>query len=76
MNIVELIDLLDDIGVSIIDFADVKMKTGNSGVRVTLDRLLTDDEKRRIQSNHIVGLDCVTYYRYDPRIRYSYFYVV
>lgn len=76
MSIVELIDLLDDVGVSIIDFADVKMKTGNSGVRVTLDRLLTDDEKRRIQSNHIVGLDCVTYYRYDPRIRYSYFYVV
>jgi hypothetical protein len=52
------------------------MKTGKTGTRVTMDRLLTDDEKQKMQSKHIAGLDCIATYRYAPEIKKSYFYVV
>lgn len=77
MDVTRLIELLpDSVKVDIIDFANVRMKTGKIGMRVLLDRLLTDDEKREMQSKYIVGLDCVAVYRYAPEIRYSYFYIV
>ena len=77
MNISKLIELLPDtVKTDIIDFSDVKMKTGKNGIRVTLDRLLTDTEKQQMNNNHFVGLDCIAAYRYAPEIKKSYLYVV
>lgn len=77
MDITKLIELLpDSVKVDIVDFANVRMKSGKIGKRVLLDRLLTDDEKRKMQSKYIIGLDCVAVYKYAPEIRHSYFYVV
>lgn len=77
MNIAKLIELLPDtVKQDIIDFTDVKMKTGKNGTRVTLDRLLTDTEKEQMNNKHFVGLDCIAAYRYAPEIKKSYFYVV
>ncbi len=77
MNMYKMLELLpDSVKADIIDFTDVKMKTGKTGTRVTLDRLLTEAEKEKMQSRHIVGLDCVASYRYAPEIQKSYFYVV
>lgn len=77
MTIHKLLELLPDtVKADIIDFTDVKMKTGEIGTRVTLDRLLTAAEKEKMQSRHIVGLDCIAAHRYAPEIKKSYFYVV
>ena len=77
MNISKLIELLPDtVKKDIIDFSDVKMKSGKNGIRVTLDRLLTDTEKQQTNNKHFVGLDCIAVYRYAPEIKKSYFYVV
>ena len=77
MNISKLIELLPDtVKTDIIDFSDVKMKTGKNGIRITLDRLLTDTEKQQMNNKHFVGLDCIATYRYAPEIKKSYFYVV
>lgn len=77
MNISKLIELLPDtVKTDIIDFSDVKMKTGKNGIRVTLDRLLTDTEKQQMNNKHFIGLDCIAVYRYAPEIKKSYFYVV
>ena len=77
MNISKLIELLPNtVKIDIIDFSYVKMKTGKNGIRVTLDRLLTDTEKQQMNNKHFVGLDCIAVYRYAPEIKKSYFYVV
>ncbi len=77
MTICKLLELLpDSVKADIIDFTDVKMKTGKTGTRVTLDRLLTEAEKEKMQSRHIVGLGCVASHRYAPEIKKSYFYIV
>lgn len=77
MNITKLIELLPDtVKANVIDFNNVKLKTGEIAIRVTLDRLLTDDEKAKMKSKKFLGLDCVTYYKYAPEIKKSYFYVV
>lgn len=77
MDVTKLIELLpDSVKVDVIDFANVRMKTGKIGMRVLLNRLLTDDEKRKMQSKYIVGLDCVAVYKHAPEIRHSYFYIV
>ena len=77
MNISKLIELLPNtVKKDIIDFSDVRMKSGKNGIRVTLDRLLTDTEKQQMNNKHFVGLDCIAVYRYAPEIKKSYFYVV
>ena len=77
MNISKLIELLPNtVKKDIIDFSDVKMKSGKNGIRVTLDRLLTDTEKQQMNNKHFIGLDCIAVYRYAPEIKKSYFYVV
>ena len=77
MNITKMIEILpDSVKISIVDFTQVKMKTGKSGTRVLLDRLLTDDEKTKMKNRHIVGVDCVAVHRYAPEIKKSYFYIV
>ena len=50
MDITSIIELLPEtVKLDIIDFNDVKMKTGAAGIRVTLDRLLTETEKQKMQ---------------------------
>lgn len=77
MNITKLIDLLpDSVKLDTIDFQSVKMKDGEIGTRVVLDRILTETEKQQMTSNHFRGLDCIAQHRYAPEIKRSYFYVV
>lgn len=77
MDITSIIELLPEtVKLDIIDFTDVKMKTGAAGIRVTLDRLLTETEKQKMQHKRILGLDCIASYRYAPEIKKSYFYIV
>lgn len=77
MDITSIIELLPEtVKKDIIDFTDVKMKTGAAGIRVTLDRLLTETEKQKMQHKRIMGLDCIAAYRYAPEIKKSYFYIV
>lgn len=76
MNIAKLLELLpESVKLDIIDFTNVKLKTGGAAVRVTLDRLLTDAEKGKMKNPHIMGLECVAQYRYAPELKKSYFYV-
>ena len=77
MDITSIIELIpDSVKSDIIDFNNVKMKTGAAGLRVTLDRLLTETEKQKMQNKRIIGLDCIAAYRYAPEIKKSYFYIV
>lgn len=78
MNITKMIELIPaSVKADIVDFTTVKMKTGQYGERVTLDRLLTEEEKQAMKkSKHIVGVDCIAVYKYAPEIQKSYFYVI
>lgn len=77
MNIAKIMEILPDtVKMDIIDFSDVKMKTGKTGTRILLDRILTDNEKSLMNNKHIIGLDCIAQYRYAPEIKKSYFYIV
>ena len=77
MDAVALIELLpDSVKLDVVDFQTVKMKNGEVGTRVVLDRILTDTEKAQMVSERFKGLDCVAYHRYAPEIKRSYFYVV
>lgn len=61
--------------VNIIDFTDVRLKTGEYAIRVTLNKLLSEKEKNEMQLPQIVGVECVAHYRYAPEIKHSYFYI-
>lgn len=78
MDITILIDLLpDSVKVDVIDFKDVLLKNGKNSIRVTIDRILTEEEKQEMKKNkHFIGVDCVAQYRWAPEIKKSYFYVV
>lgn len=77
MNVAELVELLpDSVKLDVIDFQTVKMKDGEVGTRVVLDRILTDTEKAQMVSERFKGLDCVAQYKYAPEIKRSYFYIV
>lgn len=77
MNITKIIELLpDSVKSNIIDFQDVKMKSGGNGTRVVLDRVLTDIEKHKMKNNHIIGIDCIAVNKYAPELKRSYFYIV
>lgn len=78
MNVYKLIAYIpSSVKNSIIDFHNVTMKTGKPGMRVTLDRLLTDEEKTTMKkSKHIQGVDLLCHHLYAPEIVRSYFYVV
>ena len=77
MDVVALIEMLPDtIKLDVVDFQTVKMKDGEVGIRVTLDRVLTDAEKAQMVSKHFKGLDCVAHHKYAPEIKRSYFYII
>lgn len=78
MNVTKLIAYIPStVKSSVIDFSDVLMKSGKPGLRVTLDRLLTDEEKATMKkSKHFQGVDLLCHHLYAPEIVRSYFYVV
>ena len=60
----------------VIDFIPVKLKDGRKATRITLDRVITEEEREVLDNVAIVGKDCVAVHRYAPEIKRSYFYVV
>lgn len=78
MDITNLINLKHSLSFDFdcIDFDDARLKTGEYALRVTADRVFTDDEVKELaQYKNVVGAECVATYRPDPRIRRSYFYI-
>ena len=77
MNVAELVELLpDSVKLDVVDFQTVKMKDGEVGTRITLDRVLTNTEKAQMVSERFRGLDCIAQHKYAPEIKHSYFYIV
>lgn len=68
--------LPDSVKADTIDISHCKLKDGRSAVRITIDRLLTENEIDVMALNRdIIGLKCRCYHAYAPEIKYSYFYV-
>ena len=78
MDITSLIELLpESVKRDTMNFEDVILKNGRPASRVTMFRLLTDDELAVMRGNcRFVGVGCIARYWYAPEIRKSYFYVV
>lgn len=66
----------ESVAKDIVNIVPGTLKDGRKATRVTIDRLITDDEREKLNNNHIVGKDCVAYHRYAPEIKRSYFYLV
>ena len=80
INITTLIEVLPDSVKADVEYFTEGQITHNgkrvSVLRVTLDRLLTDDEKTEMaHCRKIFGITGICEYRYAPEIRHSYFYV-
>lgn len=76
-DIVDVVQLLpESVQHNVMDFHDCILKDGREAVRVTLTRLLTDEEASQLQDKHFVGVGCTAKLRYAPEIQKSYFYVV
>lgn len=66
----------DSIMKDIIDIRSVMLSDSRMSTRLTLDRVITDEEREALDNVAIVGKDCVAVHRYAPEIKKSYFYVV
>lgn len=67
----------DSVKESVVDFTNGRLKAGQAAIRVTVGRLLEDEEIEKLKSfKNIVGADCICHNKYAPEIQYSYFYVV
>ena len=66
----------DSVMKDIIDIVPVKLSDGRTSTRVTLDRVITEEERAALDNVAIIGKDCVAVHRYAPEIKRSYFYVV
>lgn len=66
----------DSVLKDIIDIKPVGLNDGRMSTRVTLDRVITDEEREALDNVAIVGKDCVAVHRYAPELNRSYFYVV
>lgn len=60
----------------IIDIKPVMLSDSRMSTRVTLDRVITEEEREVLDNVAIVGKDCVAVHRYAPELKRSYFYVV
>lgn len=60
----------------IIDIKPVRLSDGRMSTRVTLDRVITKEERAALDNVAILGKDCVAVHRYAPEIKRSYFFVV
>ena len=78
MDITSLIELLpESVKRDTMNFEDVMLKDGRPAMRVTMCRLLTEEEKAVMSGKkHLLGLHLITRHKYAPEIRKSYFYVV
>lgn len=72
----DLDDLINDYGYLLDDEDPVMLSDSRMSTRVTLDRVITDEERKALDNVAIVGKDCVAVHRYAPEIKKSYFYVV
>lgn len=76
-DIADVVQLLPQtVQPNVMDFHDCVLKDGREAVRVTLIRLLTDEEASQMKDKHFVGVGCTAKLRYAPEIKKSYFYVV
>lgn len=66
----------DSVLKDIIDIKPVGLNDGRMSTRVTIDRVITEEEREALDNVAIVGKDCVAVHRYAPEIKHSYFYVV
>lgn len=66
----------DSVMKDIIDIEPVMLSDGRTSTRVTLDRVITEEEREALDNVAIVGKDCVAVHRYAPELNRSYFYVV
>ena len=78
MDIKNVVDLLpESVKLDTTNFEDVMLKDGRPAMRVTMCRLLTEEEKAVMSGKkHFLGLHLITHHKYAPEIRKSYFYVV
>lgn len=60
----------------IIDIKPVMLSDSRMSTRVTLDRVITEEEREALDNVATVGKDCVAVHRYAPELKRSYFYVV
>lgn len=60
----------------IIDIKPVMLSDSRMSTRVTLNRVITEEEREALDNVAIVGKDCVAVHRYAPELKRSYFYVV
>lgn len=60
----------------IIDIKPVGLSDGRMSTRVTLDRVISEEERAALDNVAIVGKDCVTVHRHAPEIKKTYFFVV
>ena len=80
INVITLVEILpDSVKAGVMDFVAGQVTHNGKRVsvlRVTLDRLLTDDEKTEMaRCRKIFGTNGVCAYKYAPEIRHSYFYI-
>lgn len=78
MDITSLIELLpESVKLDTMNFKDVMLKDGRPAMRVTMCRLLTEEEKAVMRKQkRFLGLHLIACHKYAPEIRKSYFYVV
>lgn len=63
----------------ILDFENVTMSDGKQGFRVTMDRVLKEEEKQELARKarkRLRGVDGIARYKWNPEIQKSYFYLV
>ena len=78
MDIKKVVDMLpESVKYDTMNFEDVMLKDGRPATRVTMCRLLTEDELEVMRKEkRFLGLHLITRHKYAPEIRKSYFYVV
>lgn len=64
--------LPDGIKCDVMDIIDVRFKNGKSGIRLMLDRVLTDDEKTELRARKNVYGFGSGHYNYAPEIKHSF----
>ena len=77
MDIEKVVDLLpESVKYDTMNFEDVMLKDGRPAMRVTMCRLLTENELKVMRNEkHFLGLHLITRHKCAPEIRKSYFYV-
>lgn len=76
MNVGIMIETLpDSVKLDIIDITDVLDKEGNPALRIVLDRIITPEERDKLERIHNLVGPFIAHHRYAPEIEHSYFYL-